>query len=73
MVWVIVVLMAAVLAVPAFAQNADLTLEFGSPEWLANAFGSDENFCTTVGQDPAVRAGWEAQFPELAAYCGWSE
>jgi hypothetical protein len=74
---VVVALTAAVMAVPAFAQSADLTLEWGSDEWLINQFG-DENgdvttFCNTLAQNPDVQAGWVAEFPNLPGLCGWSQ
>ena len=58
---VVVALTAAVMAVPAFAQSADLTLEWGSDEWLINQFG-DQNgdittFCDTLAQNPDVQSG----------------
>lgn len=73
---VVVALTAAVMAVPAFAQSADLTLEWGSDEWLINQFG-DQNgdittFCDTLAQNPDVQSGWEEQFPNLSSVCGWS-
>ncbi len=77
LVWVAVLLVAALLAVPAFAQpiaqEADLTLMWGSDEWIINQFG-DENgdlteFCLAASED---QAGWLAQFPNLADLCDWT-
>ena len=73
MVWASVVVIAALLSVPAFAQTADLSLMWGSDEWLINQFG-DENgdlteFCLAASED---RAGWSAQFPNLVGLCGWT-
>lgn len=73
-----VLLIAAVMAAPALAQQvADAGLyEWGSSEWLSSHFG-DENgdlteFCLTAGQTPETQAAWTAQFPGLASECGWS-
>jgi hypothetical protein len=73
MVWASVLVIAALLSVPAFAQTADLSLMWGSDEWLINQFG-DENgdlteFCLAASED---RAGWSAQFPNLVGLCGWT-
>jgi len=73
MVWASVLVIAALLSVPAFAQTADLSLMWGSDEWLINQFG-DENgdlteFCLAASED---RAGWSAQFPNLVSLCGWT-
>lgn len=73
MVWITVVIIAALLAVPAFAQRADVSMLWGSDEWLINQF-ADENgdltkFCLSASED---KAGWVAQFPNLAGLCGWS-
>ena len=72
-VWATVLLIAALLSVPAFAQTADLSLMWGSDEWLINQFG-DENgdlaeFCLSASED---QAGWSAQFPNLIGLCGWT-
>ena len=66
-------LIAALLAVPSFAQTADLSLMWGSDEWLINQFG-DENgelteFCLAASED---KAGWLAQFPNLGELCDWT-
>ena len=76
LVWAAVLMVAALLAVPAFAQaTADLTLEWGSDEWLINQFGGGtgdiQPFCDTIAQDPTELAGWEAQFPNLANVCSF--
>lgn len=72
----VVLLMAAVIAVPAFAQTADLSLEWGSEEWLINQFGDEFGdvtaFCETAGQTADTIAGWGAVFPGLYDLCGWS-
>ena len=76
LVWVAVLLAAALLAVPAVAQpvadRADLTLTWGGEEWLINQFGDERGdmseFCLTASED---RAGWLAQFPNLADLCDW--
>ncbi len=76
LVWVAVLLAAALLAVPAVAQpvadRADLTLTWSSEEWLINQFGDERGnmseFCLTASED---RAGWLAQFPNLADLCDW--
>ncbi len=72
MVWGTVLLIAALLAVPSFAQTADLSLMWGSDEWLINQFGDERGdlteFCQAAGED---KAGWAAQFPNLVDLCGW--
>jgi hypothetical protein len=69
----VVLLTAALLAVPAFAQaRADLSVEWGSDEWLRNQFSVDgdiQPFCETIGQDPAALEGWLAQHPNLVNVC----
>ena len=76
LVWGSVLIVAALLAVPAFAQTAiDLNTEWGSEKWLINQFGVNgdiSQFCQTIGQDPAERAEWLAQFPNLANVCNFS-
>ena len=71
--WLAVLLVAALLALPASAQvTADLTVEWGSDQWLTNQFGvrgDIQPFCETIGQDPDELAGWLAQFPNLANVC----
>jgi hypothetical protein len=69
---VMVLLIAAVMAVPAFANPADLTLEWGSVPWLINEFGVNGDvtqFCQSI--QPDAQAGWKAQFPNLPSVCGW--
>ena len=72
---IVVLLIAVVMAVPAFAQTADLRMEFGSDEWLINQFGDESGdvtaFCETAGQTEETKAGWKAVFPNLAGLCGW--
>lgn len=71
-----VLTIAAAMAVPAFAQTLpDLSLEWGSPEWLINMFG-DENgditlFCETAGESADSIAAWGGAFPNLYELCGW--
>lgn len=76
LVWVAVLLVAALLAVPALAQTTDPASVWGSDEWLVNQFGDQNgditNFCNTVGGKPDAKASWEAEFPNLANVCGWS-
>ncbi len=66
-------LAAALLSIPAFAQTADLSVEWGSPEFLINQFGDETGdltgFCLSISEDPS---GFLAQFPELAPLCGFS-
>ena len=78
----IVVLMMGAMAVPVSAQespcgppNADLMLEWGTQEWFVNQFGCNgdiSGICNTVGQDPATKADWISQFPDMPSWCGWS-
>jgi len=74
LVWATMLLIAALLAVPAFAQaTADLSVGWGSDEWLLNQFSVDgdiQPFCETIAQDPTELEGWLAQFPNLASVCG---
>ncbi len=76
LVWGMVLVVTASLAVPAFAQTTtDLNTEWGSEKWLINQFGVNgdiSQFCQTIGQDPAERAEWLAQFPNLANVCNFS-
>ena len=75
-VWGAVLVVAGLLAAPAFAQTADLTEAWGSDQWLINQFGIKGDitpFCQTVEQKPDAEAGWVAQFPNLADLCGWSQ
>ena len=76
LVWVGVLVVAASLAVPAFAQTtSDLNVKWGSDPWLINQFGINGDispFCQTIAQDPTELADWLAQFPNLANVCGFS-
>ena len=69
-----VLLVAALLAVPAFANPADLSVEWGSDQWLINEFGVNGDitpFCQSI--KPADQANWAMQYPNLPASCGWSQ
>ena len=74
LVWGMVLVVTASLAVPAFAQaTADLNTEWGSDQWLVSQFGVNGDispFCQTIGEDPDALADWLAQFPNLANVCG---
>jgi hypothetical protein len=76
LVLVMVVLIAVVVNVPAFAQAADLGLEWGSQEWLIEQYGDEfgdvTTFCETAGQTADTIAGWGATHPGLYELCGWS-
>jgi hypothetical protein len=76
LVLVMVVLIAVVVNVPAFAQASDLGLEWGSQEWLiaqyGDEFGDVTTFCETAGQAADTIAGWGATHPGLYKLCGWS-
>jgi hypothetical protein len=76
LVWGSVLIVAALLAVPSFAQTTtDLNTEWGSDKWLVNQFGINGDispFCQTIGQDPTERAKWLTQFPNLANVCNFS-
>ena len=74
---IVVLTIAAAMAVPAFAQTLpDLSLEWGSEEWLINQFGDEYGdvtlFCETAGQSADTIAAWGAAFPNLYDLCGWS-
>ncbi len=75
LVLVMVLLISTVVAVPAFAQTADLGLEWGSQEWLIDQYGDEFGdvtaFCETAGQTADTIAGWGATHPELYDLCGW--
>ena len=75
LVLVMVLLIAVVVNVPAFAQ-ADLGLEWGSQEWLIEQYGDEfgdvTTFCETAGQTADTIAGWGAAHPGLYELCGWS-
>jgi hypothetical protein len=76
LVWGGVLIVAASLAAPAFAQTTlDLNEKWGSEQWLINQFGVNGDispFCQTIGQDPTERAKWLTQFPNLAKVCNFS-
>ena len=76
LVLVIVLLIAVVVNVPAFAQTPDLGLEWGSQEWLIGQYGDEfgdvTTFCETAGQTADTIAGWGAAHPGLYELCGWS-
>ncbi len=76
LVWGGVLIVAASLSVPAFAQTTtDLNVEWGSEKWLTNQFGVNGDispFCQTISQDPTERAKWVTQFPNLAKVCNFS-
>jgi len=74
MVWVAVLLIAALLAVPASAQTADLNMVWGSGPWLESMFGNNGDlteFCKTISSDPDTLVNWVSQFPELRSECGF--
>lgn len=71
----VVVLIAAMLAIPAFAQttSADLNIPYGSEAWLAQQFGNDPNLCSTIAQNPDVQTQWVNMYGDaIKSYCGWS-
>jgi hypothetical protein len=55
---IVVVVLAGLMAVPAFAQSADLNQVWGSANWGESLFGSD--ICPTVTQTPQVFNVWQA-------------
>ena len=63
-------LVSAVMALPAFAQTADLSVGWGTPEFFDNVFGGVTGFCDNVGQTPEDQAVWEAMFPGISEWCG---
>jgi hypothetical protein len=76
MVWVAVLLIAALLAVPASAQTADLNQVFGEPDWLHSMFGAPgtgdlTEFCQTISSDPDTLKSWVGMFPDLVGECGF--
>ena len=71
-----VLLVAAAMAMPAFAaQSADLSMEWGSQDWLINQFGGQSGdvttFCQTAGKSADTIASWGKEFPGLYDLCGW--
>ncbi len=76
LVWGMVLVVTASLAVPAFAQAmADLNMEWGSDQWLVSQFGVNGDispFCQTIGEDPDALADWLAQFPNLSNVCDFA-
>ena len=69
-----VLLVAALLAVPALANPADLSLEWGSEQWLINEFGVNGDitpFCQSI--KPDAQASFAQQYPNLPSLCGWSQ
>jgi hypothetical protein len=77
LVWAVVLVVTAMLAVPAFAQAAaDLNMEWGSDQWLVSQFGVNGDigpFCQTIGGDPDALADWLAQYPNLANVCDFTQ
>ena len=76
MVWVAVLLIAALLAVPASAQTVDLNEVWGGSQWLHNMFGDPvtgdlTEFCTSISQDRDTLVNWVSQFPDLVGECGF--
>ena len=71
--WGVVLLVAALLAVPAFAQVASPTLTWGSDEFLTNEFGGVNGDITPFCQSilPGGQAGWVKMFPNLGGLCSW--
>jgi hypothetical protein len=71
--WGVVLLVAALLAVPAFAQVANPMLPFGSDAFLTNEFGDANGdmtpFCQSI--QPSAQEGWMKVFPNLSGMCGW--
>jgi hypothetical protein len=67
-------LVVALLAVPALANPADLSLEWGSEQWLINEFGVNGDitpFCQSI--KPDAQASFAQQYPNLPSLCGWSQ
>ncbi len=69
---VVVLLIAAATAVPAFGQTADIN-GWGERTWLVNMFGdpatdSLTEFCAAASPSAA---SWAAIFPVLIDECGW--
>jgi hypothetical protein len=72
--WGSVLLIAALLAVPAFADPADLSSEWGSNQWLIDQFGVNgdiTSFCQGIKRKD--QATWTQEYPNLPALCGWSQ
>jgi hypothetical protein len=71
---VAVLLIAAAMASPAFAQDAttDLGVPYGSEQWVANQFGSDPTFCQDIAKDPTTQQKWVNMYGAgISSYCGW--
>jgi hypothetical protein len=72
--WGSVLVVAALLAVPAFADPADLSSEWGSDQWLIDQFGANgdiTSFCKSIKRKD--QTSWRQQFPNLPGLCGWSQ
>src|SRR3954471_6922242 len=72
--WGLVLLVAALLAVPAFADPADFSSEWGSDQWLIDQFGANgdiTSFCKGIKRKD--QPSWTQQFPNLLGLCGWSQ
>ena len=68
-----VLLATVLLAVPAFAQVANPTLDWGSNAFLTNEFGDANGdmtpFCQSV--QPSAQQGWMKVYSNLGSMCGW--
>src|SRR3954447_10809241 len=72
--WGSVLVVAALLAVPAFADPADLSSEWGSDQWLIDQFGVNgdiTSFCKSIKRKD--QSSWAQQFPNLPGLCGWTQ
>jgi hypothetical protein len=64
-------LISAVITLPASAQTADLSVDWGTPQWFDNVFGNVPGFCEDISESADSQAVWEAMFgPEIATWCG---
>ena len=68
---IVVVALAGIMAVPAFAQeepiSADLNLLWGSADWGNGLF--DPSICQTASQTPEVQNVWSSF---VGSMCGWT-
>src|SRR5438270_2441851 len=72
LVWGSVLLVGALLAVPAFADTADLSKEWGTDDWLISMFGVNGDitpFCEGIKRKD--QPTWAQEYPNLPGLCGW--
>ena len=70
---VAVLVIAAATASPAFADaTEDLSVPYGSEQWIAHQYGSDPTFCQDIAKDPTTQQQWVDMYGDaISSYCGW--